>query len=259
MREFKLIKAYPGSEEVGVIVKIHREGVFEDAKYAFSKGVGFCTFPSSHIEDNPEFWQEATKVDYKIIMVRTSNEHPAGHTPYNTEWEICNKDLRYWDILKVKRLSDGHIFTVGDKAMSVGLNNYPHIIKSLTISQKNIHLSREKDGIDRIYVRWSNNEGGNWLENIEISGVLFTTHDNVEIENGDVFYAVLNSNYKWCRTVAPGFTKNPERYRRFTLKENAIKFMIYNKPVLSIADIDEHTQVNYDELIKDLGETVKKD
>jgi hypothetical protein len=257
MREFKLIKTYPGSQVLGTVVKLlNKEEVYKEVTSCTSDN--YMLYSSSHIEENPEFWQEVYKVAYEIIMVRTSNQHPTRHTPYNTEWDTCNKDFKFWDIHEVKRLSDGQIFTVGDKAKSIGSNNYVHTIKALTVSQKNIHLSREKDGIDRIYVKWDNDEGGNWLDNIEKNVILFTTQDNVEIKNGDAFYAVMNSNYKRCRAVAPGFTNNPEKYTRFAFKENANKFIIYNKPVLSIADIDFCIYGSHEESIEVLEKIVEK-
>jgi len=69
-------------------------------------------------------------------------------------------------IHSVKQLSTGDIFTVGDKAKTIDSKNN-HIIKSIKINQKSIDYNT-KDGIDRIWLTWSNNEGGNWLESSEL-------------------------------------------------------------------------------------------
>jgi hypothetical protein len=75
MKHYKLIKKYPGSPELGTIVN-------ENSSHNLYK---LCI-------DEPEFWQEIVQKDYEILLYYNQNQ-----------------------IKSIKRLSDGEIFTVGDR------------------------------------------------------------------------------------------------------------------------------------------------
>ena len=75
MRKFKLIKQYPGSGAVETIVELTER------------------MNLAYFTDNPDFYEEVVEKDYEILISRVVPK----------------------EILSVKRLSDGEVFTVGDK------------------------------------------------------------------------------------------------------------------------------------------------
>ena len=84
MRKFKLIKEYPGSDHEGIIVLLKTpNGLYEGYQY---------NYYSKHVETNPEYWEEVVEKDYEVLISKIVPQ----------------------EILSVKRLSDGEIFTVGD-------------------------------------------------------------------------------------------------------------------------------------------------
>ena len=107
MKKFKLIKEYPASDHEGIIVVQKTSGgMYEGYQY---------NYYAKHVENSPEYWEEVVEKDYEILswtakdcnsIVIKGSELP--HTP-------CSLPAGYWRIHSVKRLSDGEIFTVGDK------------------------------------------------------------------------------------------------------------------------------------------------
>ncbi len=60
---------------------------------------------------------------------------------------------------------NGEIFNIGDTARSKGSKTW-HQISSIQVRQKQISRTLY-DGIDRIWLNWEENAGGNWLEDTE--------------------------------------------------------------------------------------------
>ena len=101
MKKYKLIKEYPGSLSLGTITS-------SESKTDLWKG-------TNYYDKYPEYWEEVVEKDYEIIswtakdcnsIVIKGSELP--HTP-------CSLPAGYWRIHSVKRLSDGEVFTIGDK------------------------------------------------------------------------------------------------------------------------------------------------
>jgi hypothetical protein len=87
MKKYKLIKKYPGSTEVGEIVQGNgREGWY-------TKGPGCRTYDWTQVVYYPEYWEEVIERDFEVTLARRA--------PYK--------------IISVKRLSDGEVFSIGDK------------------------------------------------------------------------------------------------------------------------------------------------
>jgi hypothetical protein len=120
MESYKLIKTYPGSPEIGTEVFVH------NCKYYIHKG---RFFTKGEIENNPEYWEEVTGNGYEIISFISITRHSSGDTTSiddkgNHHWAIGGSDLwteqelldhEGYGTHSVKRLSDGEVFTVGDK------------------------------------------------------------------------------------------------------------------------------------------------
>ncbi len=167
MKKYKLIKEYPGSVELGAIRND-------------------CGGPilQKYFTNYSEFWEEVKDHAYQIISF-SSNK-------WSDRLAILDENGRYatlagslgWSLKEllevgvsvksghikihsVKRLSDGEIFTIGDKAKTTG-KDHSHTITSFRIKQycigKDSNNNYLYDGIDRIWIDWEDKCGGNWLE-----------------------------------------------------------------------------------------------
>lgn len=208
-KRYKLIKEYPGSHPIRTISKL------DYSKY-------------------PEFWEEIVEKDYEVIKYTdgyntyfksTHGNFTINMAYFYTEEVLLRKDCK---IHSVKRLSDGEVFSVGDRAQTIG--KYPHTISGIEIMQKS--LTREKkDGIDRIWLSWENSAGGNWLESSEKpKKPLFTTKDGVEIFEGMDYYLVSHDFVVlYCSHHSP----TDLTYTLFSTKEAADEYVRDNKPEFS--------------------------
>ena len=74
----------------------------------------------------------------------------------------------------------------------------------------------------------------------KIKQTIFTTHDNVEVYDGEIIYHVcsLDGGYKLSETVARiEISDVPCYFHYFAKKENAEKYINLNSPKYSIKDI----------------------
>ena len=110
MSKYKLIKIYPGSPKLGTIVEVDKDG-------------WCCTSCNLNPQDYPEFWEKVVEKDYEILSFK-SNFYTFvldddGYYSYNKNRErlsLSNLEKNpLYTIHSVKRLSDGEVFTVGDK------------------------------------------------------------------------------------------------------------------------------------------------
>jgi len=140
MSKYKLIKEYPGSPKLNNIVK-----KYKNANYISE--CGYYSINSVNIENQPEFWEEVIERDYEILSLNYSNTIYAfekGDNYYidesRTGGYVCLNDLnaeniRYLaTIHSVKRLSDGEIFTIGDKVQHCEWRGIIHEIVLHTIT-----------------------------------------------------------------------------------------------------------------------------
>jgi hypothetical protein len=177
MKKYKLIKQYPASPKLGFIVAQKPCGIY----YNMETGIHYG---SATLENYPEYWQEVVDHEFEIISFkqdsgvtdlwtkfregwsRNVNGYPVTG-PYSTEAILENS---LYKIHSVKRLSDGEIFTVGDRAKTI-TSKGKHTVTQLNIKQKckgrDGKGGYNYDGIDRIWIDWEDDCGGNWLESIE--------------------------------------------------------------------------------------------
>lgn len=211
-------------------IATYKDGVFKQGLLCVEIG---C-------EPSEKFWEDIT-TDYEILSVITtySSYKPERVLTIEEYFKRCPKATQIpndlVDIQSVKYLPTGEVFTIGDKARTIG--KYPHKIKSIKIMQKQIDRTNY-DGVNRIWLNWENDAGGNWLESTEkVKEAIFTTEDGVDIFENDVFYYIGDAG-NICETSCL-FKGDGDfsRFKVFAKKENAEEYIIMNKPCLSLNDL----------------------
>jgi hypothetical protein len=139
-----------------------------------------------------------------------------------------------YNIYSVKRLSDGEIFTLGDK------------VKQRNVVHNNVFNIRkfEMDANKEHLLVISN--GGIRLHKIEhYTPILFTTKDGVNIFKGNEYWFVVESEHSFLNSYKPlkhicdwdNTEKPPLGYVQFSTKEKAEEYILWNKPCLSLNDV----------------------
>ena len=173
-----------------------------------------------------------------------------ANLPVNSEYpeNILKEGLH--EIHTIRRLSDGAIFSIGDKLV---LDNYMSGRKYITI--------------DRIY--YNEHKQLSFSTNIKpapctfvfgLSDVnckrykepLFITDDGVKIFEGDKFYFVASANWKIGVLIANGNAEAQCAIVRFSTKEAAEKWIDENKPKYSKKDILNIIEEVFEHSIKEL-------
>lgn len=148
----------------------------------------------------------------------------------------CGEDslkltLRSFDIYSIKRLSDGEVFTIGDKVKFMNWSDYLSIDK-FTISSNILYFHIKDTKYTCDYSNW-----GNF---IKAKNPLFKTEDGVDIFEGDDIHCVGLIHYRYYNAKAT--TTNFKTYHNlnnkcFSTKEIAEEYILRYKPCLSVMDV----------------------
>jgi hypothetical protein len=258
MNKYKLIKKYPNSPELGMVVV--KGTVGSDDKYPEQYGSLDNTmfFTVKEIENYPEFWEKVK--DYEILELSFKrSERPEIRSVIGYSKDYLEALIKCENtIYSVKRLSDNVIFTVRDK---VKQSNVQHN-NTFTITRFEFDVNNE-----HLLVIGN---GGIKLHKIEhVKKPLFTTEDGVEIFEGDYYYSVLKEDLLYhgkfkAEAINGGRFSNPESCIVFSTKEKAEEYIVMNKPCLSINEIgsiigrfNNTVYVDLDLMNKKLKELVK--
>ncbi len=213
--------------------------------------VGNCSVEIG-VEPSSEFWMELT---YEILSFRSNRNRFYNPTIQkdgtyldaeimefdgngaSLEW-MLNEDEYY--ITSVKRLSDGEVFSIGDKINFRGLygNNSEHkydIIRGFDLKQD-----------ANLGILYHNGLVG--LNKIEkYKEAVFTTFDGVELFDQDVYYFIwlnkpshgqeVNKIYKAIVRPLDGDTTWSSDAVFFSTKESGKEYILMNKPLLSLNDL----------------------
>lgn len=196
-KQYKLIKEYPGSPKLGTIVE--RKG---DGYYYPTNSPGGWFNENIHIIPFSEFWKEVDKKEYEILSFKGLDTiyHLKDNGKYSSAVngtgtftdEECLEVFKN-SIHSIKRLSDGEIFTVGDKIIGfTGDDGY--IIKYIRINRG------YKYSNDILFANYPENGTGSrstFLQSANkiLKKPLFTTEDGIEIYEGDNYYEVITPNF----------------------------------------------------------------
>lgn len=212
---YKLIKEYPGSPKLGTIA---HEDKYNPNKYYTALGE-FAMLTQNTLDKFSEFWEKVVEEDYEIL------EYYQGEYTYSKShqnWNyICEKG---YPIKKIKRLSDGEVFTVGDKINGKCGENQ-EIIK-----------------IDTEWIYYRSNVKNKEIYTYRLNEIskskkpLFTTKDGVDIYEGDKYWLIVNSDMAMPNTARKEWSYNSEN-KRFSTKKAAENYIKLHKPCLSYQEI----------------------
>ena len=244
MEKYKLIKAYPGSLEVGTEVVWGSHGLSGDCYQAKVKA-GIFRFSKDTIEKNPEFWQKVPKPEFQILNFTygsvpglisyevTSNEsifQPRGLCVQRTAEQLLEEGHK---IHSVKRLSDGLVITVGDTVVTKNVLT----TEVVTGFRFNDGKTAFKQGL---WVTIKN--GGMHLERIkEVRKPILVTEDGVPVYSyNSRQHWVIDGSYEYalglCRENVKLLQNNPESFKVFSSELAAREYVRKNTPLFITED-----------------------
>lgn len=252
-RKFKLIKKFPGSPNVGTEVKFQKGIGFSNTYFSNTSGHSYWYHPED-VENNPEFWEEITEKNWEILSFNclTGNKSDVGQlftridNTDNFRWDTVIFPISYilrklWNPLKggyvihsVKRLSDGEIFSIGDKIKSepfVTRRGFTVIDEIYYNEHKQLSYKTCKGEVPRTFVFCE--------DTVHYKEVpLFITEDGVEIFEGDKFYPVCieeGYGYKPFEFIPQRWSSVPSApwFRYFSTEQAAKQYIEDNKPIYS--------------------------
>lgn len=259
MKTYKLIQKYPGSFELGHLAVLDKSKTYYD--------LGTTTRGRDYIEYNPVYWQEVCpecleniktcntfgckkEQDYEIISFYSDSNKRIFTVKElkvsNPMFMLMNYvENNAWHIHSVKRVSDGEIFTIGDKVKCWdGIK---------TIERVFLH----KSNIDKLGF-WMIGQTGPDISSYTLEHIqktkqpLFTTEDGVDIFEGDtVWHTNLNPNLKIYSSIVKNKTPITTSVKGlYSTKKAAENYIKMNKPCLSLQEITELWYELYNESMK---------
>lgn len=211
--------------------KITGEEAFKSETFADYYHVDTNMIPKRFIEDSND-WEKLEEKDYEILSLiglDGSIVHKIGYTfPECFQTLVDAKDS--FKIHSVKRLTDGEVFTVGD---NINFND-KGVAKLLEIQ---FEIAPADKGKGTLCFVNDHEFLGKWWTVDKLSKIkksLFTTVDNVEIYGGESIYAVSDD----FQLLHCSFAQEKDKsIRSFSTKENAEKYILRHKPLLSLDDL----------------------
>lgn len=157
--------------------------------------------------------------DWKIVSLADTWNN--GYTVY--PFTSIPKDGDRFKIHSVKRLSDNEVFTMNQ------ITNKGQIT--------GIHIGRENE----LYFTCKKDHNTDYEVTInqlqKAKPIIFTTHDNVSMYEGQNYWRVLDFN-KWLITNPSYVRGSNELY--FSTEEAANEYILLNKPCLSVNDVNAY-------------------
>lgn len=222
MRKFKLIKEYPGSIVVGSIEECGNQYII-DKHYSMK-----------------EFWQEIIEKDYEILSFKCKHtgdlwieDYDMGKwyfsrrgnitAPYMLKKMLIHEN---YYIYSVKRLSDGEIFTIGDKCDDGEVIEFYISGENLFLNFKPVFFQQSR------ILKYCK----------KVKTPLFTTEDGVEIFNLIDGWWVVNIFNFDLYSSGNGYPLqlDNKNLKRFKTRDKAQKFIDENQKIM----IGDH-EVNF--------------
>lgn len=246
MKKYKLIKEYPGSPKLGTVAEYFKSDL-EHRGYCYRYKESSEFYLSIHsylVENYPKFWEEIIEKVYEILSFIGSKSKNIITMAQNSNIEEYFNDKNLY-IYSVRRLSDGEVFTVGDKFVNpygskeVEQIEYFEIVDGYLLVRMYHTVTKGSSTYQFI-----NNVSKNIFD-YRYKEPLFTTEDGVDIFN-------KTDNFVWVNKCTFGLEKRiidnqrhnfffvyePHKELYFSTKEAAEEYILMNKPCLSINDIN---------------------
>lgn len=243
--KYKLKQIYPGSPKLGTIAKKDNKS---PSYYNFKNEDEKECLHYSEIESYPKFWELVVEKDYEILelsLKRSEKPQIINIFDRSDEYIISLLNCNGNSIHSIKRLSDGEIFTIGDKIIYNEIVPTKLKIKSFQIFNNELLVHKDCTmNTNKLY------------EIQHIKQPLFTTEDGVDIFENDTIHGVSND---W--KVFSHFTNLQNKIKSwgikpiFSTKEKAEEYILLNKPCLSYNEVLKAVSIknkNTFETLKDL-------
>lgn len=221
MKIYKLIKEYPGSPEVGTIVKDSQGSIkyIEPLGKQYTESSSAGNIFKTNIENYPEFWK---KQNFEILQYVQKDK-----LSYTSKKRGGKDHEKYWNIFSVKRNSDGEVFSIGNSITGATFKDARKIEEIILDSEGDILFGQGKGYTELV-------------DATKCKSPLFLTNDRVEVFIGDIIHVVDNNLNAIDRIMVA--TYRPEDYptfKVFSTNKAAEDYIIKNKYALSIEDFWE--------------------
>lgn len=233
-KQYKLVKCYPGSPELGVIVENRNGSIyFPETNKSWSSTE--LNYFDKIVTNNPEFWEQVIEKEFEILELSYVSSSENVKIKYNNGIPIVRSDgkcvsntcqikeftktdwEKYIKIISIKRLSDNTVFTIGDrvKQSNVQHNNIFTITGfCLDVNRKNLLAI---------------GNGGIKISKIEHYKPLFTTEDGKPVFEGDNVAWVIRDEFSHmltlCKLHIITCLNKPETCKIFSTKEAALEYV----------------------------------
>lgn len=199
----------------------------------------------------PEFWQEVVEREYEILSfmgvqgnLATQDENGLfGYLLPHCNKFTCNELLSHFKstgkikIHSIKRLSDGEIFTIGDRLIDSSNMNQG----SFTLKTIEFEIAPSDKGTGRLTFIHDHKILGKWLYLSGLKHVkepLFVTEDGVEIHEISDEKSYFQLTPEWyIYEIGNKFYACRECDKYFSTREAAQEYIDLNKPKYSLQDV----------------------
>ena len=245
--KYKLIKEYPSSPKLNSIAIWN-----EDEQHFYADGYNYG-LEYLEVTSYPEFWEEVKNPHYEILAFKHVNSGDLSTRRKNGlflndpdpnkpgEYQE-NHNSEIWTIYRVKRLSDGEVFTVGDetnfgKIKSINRGTHKFYVNYYgENSATNLYRSGDEHKILIVFDK----PGPISFEPQYLSNVrkarkfILTTEDGVDLyaEDRVYFYTDITTNSSILDIKLWSFPPSKD-FKYFSTKEAAEEYIRLNKPVFS--------------------------
>jgi hypothetical protein len=207
----------------------------------------------SFITNQDIYWEGRLSIKNGTIVKRTYEDNFYGCGVNDKEGKLLASSN--WSIHSIKRLSDGEVFTIGNKVYLTGYRKW--VIGEISVDGKymeikNTNFNPKTDGT------LSNNQFGDLLK---AKKPVFTTQDGVDMYKGDRYWFVdIAHSNPYVRDLIIDPNNNfSDSVVRFSTRELAEEYILLNKKCLSIQDVQNIIKdaVHSSVLLKELKDLVK--
>lgn len=247
-RQFKLIKEFPGSSPLGTIYQKNPEEIYF---YELHSDDSYDTkWDLDHFFKYSEYYEEIKEYEITsyinpsndIIFTVIENDICVSNSTGN-KYPVSSLYIQHYKIHSIKRLSDGEIFTVGDKITGTfSTDEHPEskgytVINSFEVVDGMLYIHISTD----IYIlEQSTSKPFSKLAKYIPKTPILITEDGVNIyEHCTLFVIGKNSLIHQSGLSTKGliFNKYKDHFFWFSTKEAAKEYLLMNKAYLSINDV----------------------